>query len=221
MCNLYTVRKSTAEIAADFGVVEVPAVEVPIETTPRTPGLIVREQNGRHVLQALSWGFPRLSREARLKREEPSPVNLVANLTSPMWDQLVVDPRYCCLIPMTHFAEPAGEPGSKTRTWFSVANEPLFAWAGFCRNTPEWGPVFAGMTTDSNAAVMPFNERMPVLLAPSEYEHWLRAPIQDVIGFQFRPFLAERLTVLETTDRWRSGRVPGLPSAPDRQMALL
>ncbi len=221
MCNLYTVRKLAAEVAAHFGVDEAPLIDVPIETTPRTPGLIVREQGVRRVLQALSWGFPRLSRDAQLKGEEPSPVNLVANLTSPMWDQLVVDPRYRCLIPVTHFAEPAGEPGSKTRTWFSVADKPIFAWAGFCRNTPEWGPVYAAMTTDSNAAVMPLNERMPVLLAPNEYERWLRGPIQDVIGFQFRPFPAERLTILETKDRWRSGRVLGFAPAPDLQMALL
>lgn len=221
MSNLYTVRKSAAEVAAHFGVTEVGAIDVPVETTPRAPGLILRAQGGRRVLQSLSWGFPRLSREARLQGDEPSPVNLVANLTSPMWEQIVIDPRYRCLIPVTHFAEPAGEPGAKTRTWFSVADEPIFAWAGFCRNTPEWGPVYAGMTTDSNAAVMPLNERMPVLLAPHEYERWLTGPIQDVIGFQFRPLPAERMTILETTDRWRSGRVPGLPAKPDPQMALL
>lgn len=221
MCNLYTVRKSAAEVAAHFGVAEPTAIEIPQETTPRAPGLVVRANGDRRVLQVLKWGFPRLSREARLQGYEPLPVNLVADLTNPMWEKLVQHPRYRCLIPLTHFAEPAGVPGSKTRTWFSVIDEPMFAWAGFCSNTAEWGPVYAGMTTDSNATVMPLNRRMPVLFAPHEYDRWLNGPIQDVIGFQFRPFPADRLTVLSTSDRWRSGRVPKPTAPPDPQMALL
>jgi hypothetical protein len=34
------------------------------------------------------------------------PVNLVADLTNPMWDRIVPDPRYRCLIPLTAFAQP-------------------------------------------------------------------------------------------------------------------
>jgi putative SOS response-associated peptidase YedK len=220
MCNLYTVRKSAAEVAAHFGVVGSVAIDVPTETRPRLPGLIVRKRGDRQTLEIMSWGFPRYSHEPELKGDGPSSVNLVANLTSPMWDRLVVDPRYRCLIPVTHFAEPEGEPGFKTRTWFSITDEPIFAWAGFCCDVTEWRTVYAGMTTDSNAAVMPLNERMPVLLAPYEYDRWLNCPIQDVIGFQFRPFAAERLTMLATSDRWRSGRVPDLAPPPDPQLAL-
>jgi hypothetical protein len=42
-----------------------------------------------------------------------------------MWDTLVVDPRYRCLIPVTHFSNLAGAQGSETRSWFSVKDEPL------------------------------------------------------------------------------------------------
>lgn len=83
-----------------------------------------------------------------------------------MWDQLVVDPRYRCLIALTHFGNPDGVPGAKTRTWFSVEGQPILAWAGFCRNTPEHGPVYAGMTMEANAAIPPTNDRMSVLIEP-------------------------------------------------------
>ncbi len=32
----------------------------------------------------------------------------VADLTNPMWKKVVVEPRYRCLIPITHFANPDG-----------------------------------------------------------------------------------------------------------------
>lgn len=62
-----------------------------------------------------------------LRGEGPGRIGLVADLTNPMWEQVVVDTRYRCLIPLTHFANPNGDPGAKTRTWFSVAGEPLVA----------------------------------------------------------------------------------------------
>ena len=83
------------------------------------------------------------------------------------------------------------------------------AWAGFCRNIPDVGPCYAGMTTEANAAIPPTNDRMPVLLEPGEHERWLHGSIEDVIGFQFRPpFSAHRMIVQRTDDLWRSGAPP-------------
>jgi len=127
----------------------------------------------------------------------------------------VVDPRQRCLIALTHFANPDGVPGEKTRTWFSVRDHPILAWAGFWRSTPD-GPVYAGMTMTANEAVMPTNDRMPVLLDPHEYDRWLHGPIEDVIAFQFRPpFPAHRMMQDATNGRWRSDTLPS------RQVALL
>ncbi len=39
----------------------------------------------------------------------------VADLTNPMWDKMVPDPRYRCLIPVTAFAQPEGPSGRMTR----------------------------------------------------------------------------------------------------------
>ena len=87
-----------------------------------------------------------------------------------------------------------------TRTWFRVRDWPVFAWAGFCRRTEAWGPVYAALTTDSSPAVAALNPRMPVILAPEEYQGWLEGSIEDVIAFQFRPpFPAERLLVIART----------------------
>jgi putative SOS response-associated peptidase YedK len=208
---------SLEEVAEHFGA-ELPAgIEVTSETIEGQPGLIVIEKDGRRLIKSPTWGFPRLTQEMRERGDGPERIGLVADLTNPMWDKLAMDPRYRCLIVLTHFANPDGEAGKRTRTWFSVKGQPIIAWAGFCRNTPEFGPVYAGMTMDANEAIPPTNDRMPVLLDPHEYDRWLHGPIQDVIGFQFRqPFAADRMEVTRTDDRWRSGKLPKPP-----QLSLL
>lgn len=219
MARLYTLKSSAADVAAYFGVADPAALQVPSETVEGTPGLVILEKDGRRLLKPMSWGFPRLTREMRLRGDPPGRIGLVADLTNPLWEQLATDPRYRCLIPLTHFANPNGEPGEKTRSWFSVSGEPLVAWAGFCRNTPELGPVYAGMTMTANALVMPYNDRMPVLLDQSDHARWLHGSIQDVIAFQFAaPVAGERMNVEHSQDRWRRGRRPATMTP---QMALL
>ncbi|HEX4693620.1 SOS response-associated peptidase family protein [Sphingomonas sp.] len=219
MSRLYTAMAGLVEIAEHFGA-DMPApVAVPTEVIEGNPGLVVLQGRDRRLLKNMSWGFPRLTREMRLHGDPPGRIGLVADLTNPMWEHMVVEPRYRCLIPLTHFANPDGEPGEKTRTWFSVKDEPLVAWAGFCRNTPEFGPVYAGMTMTANGMVEPYNDRMPVLLARDEYDRWLHGSIQDVIAFQFRPPIADDgMAILNTQDRWKSGK---LPVGIQPQMALL
>jgi hypothetical protein len=46
MCNLYTVHKSAAEIAAHFGVSDPPQLDIPPETKRGEPGIIVRKTGG-------------------------------------------------------------------------------------------------------------------------------------------------------------------------------
>ena len=133
----------------------------------------------------------------------------VANLTNPLWDRVAVDPRYRCLIPMSHFANPEGPSGKKTRAWFSAADGSLLAWAGFVKKSEEFGVVFAGLTMDANELVKPYNDRMPLLVGPNEYDRWLHGAITDVIAMQFRlPPPSESLTIHHAKHRWNSGISP-------------
>ena len=209
MSRLHAILADVREIATHFGIDPVPQVEHSEEVVEGNRGLVVRESHGRRVLQTMTWAFPRIDQEMRDRGEAVGRIGLVADLTNPFWEGTVVDPRYRCLIVLTHFANPDGPQGAKTRTWYSLADQPIMAWAGFCRNTPEFGPVYAGMTMAANEVVAETNERMPVLLAPSEYDDWLHGSIRDVIGFQFRePVAAERMVCTPTGDLWRSGGLP-------------
>lgn len=209
MVRLYAIMNSADEVAARF---EVPApdnVSIPRELVEGVSGPIVIERDGTRFLKSASWGFPRQTSEMQWKGEPAGRIGLVANLTNPLWDRVAVDPRYRCLIPMSHFANPEGTSGKKTRAWFSATDGSLLAWAGFVKKSEEFGVVYAGLTMDANELVKPFNDRMPLLVGPHEYDRWLHGAITDVISMQFRPPPpSESLTVHHTKHRWNSGIPP-------------
>lgn len=213
MSRIHTTLASLADVAAFFDVQPVPNIITGTEVTEGRTGLILREgASGRRILQNMSWGFPRLTREMRERDGEPGRVGLVADLTNPMWDTTVVDARYRCIVVLTHFANPDGDEGERTRAWFSLKDQPIMAWAGFCRNVPDFGPVYAGMTMAANRAIEPFNDRMPALLEPDDFNAWLKGAIGDVIRFQFRTSVApDRIAIERTDDLWRSGVLPSQP----------
>jgi len=173
----------------------------PEEVLPGRPGMVVREQQGQRILQAIVWGFP-LRLKSMKPESKPKPVNNIADLRKPMWIGLAKKPEWRCLIPVTRFAEAEGEKGSKTRTWFSVRDQPAFAWAGLWRKSIEWGDVYAGVMTDCNEAIRPVHNRMPVLLQPDDYEQWLNGSLDDVVALQDRCFPDQLITMDRTTDLW-------------------
>lgn len=202
ICNLYTARKSAAEVAAHFGVATPVASNAPDEVYPGAPGMVVREADGVRLMQSMIWGFP--LRLATMKPDsKPKPVNNIADLKKLMWKGLAAKPHWRCLIPLTGFAEAEGAKGSKTRTWFHVKGEPIFAWAGLWRESAEWGPVYSGVMTDCNEAIRPVHDRMPVLLMPDEYDRWLHGSFEDALEVQARCFPDELIEIERTTEPWR------------------
>src|SRR5580698_4069022 len=86
MCNLYTLDKSDAElrdifdIRADDG----PRFNTPEEMLPGYPGLVMREEEGKRILEQMVWGFP-LRLKSMKPDAKPKPVNNIADLRKPMW----------------------------------------------------------------------------------------------------------------------------------------
>ena len=101
---------------------------------------------------------------------------------------------------MTEFAEAEGEKGSKTRTWFSLPDQDVFAIAGIWRDTPEWGPAYSMVMTEACIHVADVHDRMPVILKPEDWPDWLDgAP--DAAGPLCRPY-PELMAVNRTPDPW-------------------
>lgn len=220
MARLYALKASTDQISAQFEIEAPATVQIATELVEGLTGPIIVEREGCRLLKEASWGFPRQTSEMAWRGESAGRIGLVANLTNPIWDRVGVDPRYRCLIPMTHFANPEGPSGRKTRAWFSASDGSLLAWAGFVRKSEEFGVVYAGLTTDANEIVKPCNDRMPLLVGPDEYDRWLHGAITDVIAMQFRPPPpSDLLAIHHAKDRWNSG-IPPLPLHAQQSMLM-
>jgi len=203
MCNLYRLRSAAAEVAHHFSASLTALPNVGEEVYPGASGLVVIEADGARELKSMVWGFPLPQKSKKTGLPiKPKPVNNIANLDSFMWRHIAPRPANRCLIPATEFAEAEGERGAKTRTWFSVRDEPVFAWAGMWRDSDEWGPVYSGLMTDANAAVAPVHDRMPVILHAADHAAWMHGDIDDVRKFQARVLPAEAIVVDRTGESW-------------------
>jgi putative SOS response-associated peptidase YedK len=202
MCNLYTVKRSAEEVAAFFGVRQSGAApNIPDDILPGYPGLVIRQEAGEHLLETMTWGFP-LRLKTMKPEAKPLTVNNIADLSKGMWIGLARKPQWRCLIPATDFAEAEGEKGRKTRTWFSVKDEPMFAWAGLWRISDEWGNVYSGAMTDCNDAVRPVHDRMPVILHRDDWDVWLNGTFEQCVGLQKRIFPPELIEMNRTAELW-------------------
>lgn len=204
MCNLYTTKASAAEVAAYFKA-NIPQAFNAGEgdVYPGGQGMVVREDNGQRILDSMVWGWPRpMKSKVTGNPIKPKPVNNIANLDGYPWRFIAERADRRCIIPLTGFCEAEGEEGRKTRTWFSVKDQPIFAWAGMWDQSPEWGDWYSGVMTNCNEVVRPVHDRMPVLLHEDEWEAWLHGSLADVKAFQDRCFPDELTHCEPTQDLW-------------------
>ena len=196
MCNLYKMDKSAAEVARLFNAVSAEPGNARPEVYPGYPGYVVAE--GR--VRQMTWGFPLSLKGKSGQKLKPKPVNNTRadKLDSFMWRFSFQDRR--CLIPVTQFAEAEGEKGSKTRTWFALPDQPVFAVAGIWRDTDEWGPAYSMVMTEACIHVADVHDRMPVILRRDDWSDWLDGP-PDSAGLLCRPY-PDLMVVDRTADPW-------------------
>ena len=188
MCNLYRLKNVERwEIAEAAGAHEAWQRQMEVVkdyTAPGGPGYVVRQENGRRVLDAMRWGYPN-------PVAGKSPVTNIRNYGSPFWRASLKNPLQRCLVPVTSFqewtVEPDPETGKKRPHWFSVPSRKIFTFAGAWRGT-EAGPVFAFLTCgydgDPSTHVVGaiHSKACPVILHQEDEERWLSAPIEQALG---------------------------------------
>jgi len=197
MCNLYRMTKAPDEVArwfkANVGQTGNAALG---EVYPGRPGFVVA---GGEV-RSMTWGFPLILKGKNGRPLKPKPVNNTRadKLDSFMWRYSFQERR--CLIPVTEFAEAEGEKGAKTRTWFRLPDQDLFAVASIWRDTVEWGPAYSMVMTEACIHVADVHDRMPVILRASDWGDWLDGP-PDAAGLLCRPY-PDLMLLDRTADPW-------------------
>ena len=196
MGNLYHMTKGTAEVANLFRGVVGSVGNYAREVYLGYPGLVM--VGGE--LRSMVWGFPLVLKGKNGQPLKPKPINNARadKLDGFMWRYSFQERR--CLIPVTEFAEAEGEKGAKTRTWFCLPDQPLFAVAGLWRDTPEWGPAYTMVMTEACIHVADVHDRVPVIPKPEHWADWLDgAP--DKAGLLCRPY-PELMVKVRTSEAW-------------------
>ncbi|MBL0141594.1 MAG: SOS response-associated peptidase [Betaproteobacteria bacterium] len=102
-----------------------------------------------------------------------------------------------CLVPASGFYEWTGVAGHKIAHAITLADQPVFAFAGLWeswldKSNPGLPPVetYTLLTTGANRALSTIHDRMPVILAPADHQAWLEAPARDAAQL-LRPYADE------------------------------
>jgi putative SOS response-associated peptidase YedK len=200
MCNLYKMTKTVAEVAKLFGAAADPPGNAGETVYPGYPGIVVAPDGGGLRVRQMVWGFPLVLKGKNGQPLKPKPVNncRTDKLDSFMWRYSFQERR--CLIPVTAFCEAEGAAarrhapsmsdrllGAKTRTWFSLPDEELFAVAGIWRDTAEWGAAYSMVMTEACEHVASVHDRMPAILPREDWGDWLDGP-PDAAGLLCRPW---------------------------------
>lgn len=216
MCNLYRLARAPEEVARMFAARVVQGANLPGEVYPGYPGLVIAPgEDGALAAGTMTWGYPLALKGKGGRVLKPKAVTNAREdkLTTAFWRDSMAKRR--CLIPVTAWAEAEGEKGRMTRTWYALppgspaaveADEgapTVFAVAGLWRATAEWGRAYAMVMADGCAQMAEVHDRMPVILARSDWSAWLDGEPDDALAL-CRTWDCQ-LVVDKTREKWAGG----------------
>jgi putative SOS response-associated peptidase YedK len=166
------------------------------------PVIRLHPETGERVLGELRWGLiPYWSKDPKIAWKCINARGETAK-TAPAFRSAYRERR--CLVPANAFYE--WKANGKTKQPYAIAmreREP-FALAGLWENwrdpaTQEWLRTYTILTTRPNELVAPLHDRMPVIIAPGDYDQWLgdEPDPADLI----RPYPADRMAAWPVSTR--------------------
>jgi putative SOS response-associated peptidase YedK len=169
----------TPEVLEEFFALAEPAAAAPAPRYNLTPGqavAVVRERDGRRLLDALQWGLvPFWAKEATIGRRLIN-ARLESLAEKPAFREAWTRRR--CLIPASGFYEWSEPQGGRKRPYFiRASDEPLLALAGLWERwrapSGERLETCVIVTTDATAQVALIHDRMPLLVPHAAHAVWL------------------------------------------------
>jgi putative SOS response-associated peptidase YedK len=194
MCNRYRQGNTDKlKLGAMFNARVLDDTPLPhTELFPRRQGAVVRKEAGERLLDVMRWGFPPPG-------ASKVPVTNVRNLASPFWRSALKNPERRCLVPVTEFCEWSGERGAKQEHWFSITEQPVFAFAGIWRPTEEeraFAFLTCGYLGDPSAHIVGaiHEKACPVILHSDDHDKWLDGEVDEICALA-EPFPSQLMRV--------------------------
>ena len=177
MCGRYALTSPPAVLAERFHLLWTPEVEPHYNIAPGQTIPVVRETGQDRELVLLKWGLiPSWAKEASIG------MRLVNARGETLADKPAFRGAYRqrrCLIPADAFYEWKAIAGRKQPYCIRMRDEAPFGMAGLWERwkAPDGQMVESCtiVTVDANALIAELHERMPLIVAPRDYDAWLRA----------------------------------------------
>ena len=176
MCGRYMLARDAQSLAEEFGI-EVPERLAPrYNIAPTQPSLIVREVDKRRVAALVRWGLvPFWADDITIGQRM---VNARCETVAEKPAFRAAFRRRRCLVPADGYYEWQTLAGRKQPYLISPADGRCFALAGLWEHWQRDGnelETMSLMTCSANQALGTIHDRMPVVIAPSDYDAWLAA----------------------------------------------
>ena len=197
MCGRFTLRTPAAVLIRQFGVdvgLQL-ALRYNIAPTQQVPVVRLAEQ-GRELVM-MRWGLiPSWANDLKIGA---SLINARAETAAEKPAFRSAMKRRRCLIPADGFYEWRKAGKTKQPIYIRRADDQPFAFAGLWERWSKQGAPIESctiLTTAANERLKPLHDRMPVILAPNDYEVWLDRQTTEPakLAYLFEPFPVDELT---------------------------
>lgn len=174
MCGCFRINPQNREMAAFLGLL--PPDSPPVKTGdiyPTDIAAICCWHDGRMAVRAMAWGFPAWYGKGVIfnARSETA-------LEKPMFGKALRQRRG--VVPANGFYEWWSRPGERKKEKLLFTHGPILylaaIWGFFERDQTLMPQRFTLLTTRANASMLPYHQRMPLLLAKHECRQWLAGP---------------------------------------------
>jgi putative SOS response-associated peptidase YedK len=227
MCSRYSLTSPPESVRAIFAYRDTPNFPARYNIAPTQDiGVVCLDDDGTRRFRMMRWGL--LPPFVRDPRAGPPMINARAEgiATRSAYRRAFAERR--CLIPADGFYEWTGPKDARRPFLLRPRQGGPIAFAGIWERwrDRQGGEIdsVAIITCDANAAVAPLHDRMPVVLAPEDYEAWLdcKNTLADLAQDMLRPAPDDLLEAVEMHPKINDSRreEPGIQQPLQTQLLL-
>ena len=200
MCGQFIMRIRPGVLADVFALMDLPAFGEQETCFPAGPVVAIVQEGAQRLAKQMHWRFiPNSAGDPEQFAKKYHTWNARAETieSSPTYRQAFRHRR--CLIPATGFYVFTGPKGKKARHYVGLKEQAPYAYAGAWEKWHRGGrdPIesCAIVTTTPNSLMKPLDDRMPVILSPSDYDTWLDPENEDVpiLKALLKPYSADTM----------------------------
>ena len=200
MCGRYTLTTPVEQLSIKFQFPEIIPLKPRYNIATSQSVAVVRRlpDDLDRKLAMLRWGL--IPAWAKSPAKARQPINAKSETVAELPTFRTAFRKRRCLIPADGFYEWKQEGGRKQPVYICMKDRASFAFAGLWERWVGEEDDFIEsctiLTTEPNELLEPIHNRMPVILAPNDYELWLDPDVQEVSRLKplLHPYPPDQMT---------------------------